>query len=509
MSDLLLEVKDLNKVFPGVKALDDVQLNIRRGEVHSLMGENGAGKSTLIKIISGVYERTSGTIFFDGKEYNPFNMAEANRLGISTIFQELDLVPTQTVYENMFLGREIINNYGKLDRDEMIKQSKTALQKFNLSIDVEKRLDYYSVAIQQMISIARAIMFDSKLVIMDEPTSALDKNEVEILMQVIDKLRDNGISVLFISHNIDEVFYISDRMTILRNGKFIGEYEKDAITELEAVSLMIGKKYTDNYQKRINNSQTKSTLLEALHLSDGEVVKDVNLNIKKGEIVGLAGLLGSGRTETAKILFGTNPTETGDIYWQDNLVEIDNEKKAISLGMGYCTEDRPNEGIFPNSTVKENLSVVLIDKISKYGFINFKKENEIVNKFINILDIKTPSPNQKMNYLSGGNQQKVLLARWMSIKPKLIILDEPTLGIDVGTKREIEKIVRRLADSGISILYISSEIDELVRNCDRIIVLRNGKSVSQLEGEKINQDVILETIASSENQKDSEETISE
>lgn len=504
MSETLLKVEDVTKIFPGVVALDEVHLTINKGEVHGLMGENGAGKSTLIKILSGIHEKNEGKILFSGKEISPKSMREANDSGISTIFQELDLVPEQAVYENLFIGREIKNSFGMINHKQMIQEAKKALEALDIIIDVTRPLKEYSTAVQQMVSIARAINTEAKLVIMDEPTSSLDSSEVRILFNVVQQLKDDGISIIFISHKLDEVYEICDHLTILRNGQYVTDSNINDISQLELVSHMIGEEYKENQSKRERDVSSNQELLRMENIHEGFRLNGINLTIKKGEIVGLAGLLGSGRTEIAKVLFGVNQPHDGSIFWYENETTLNNQSNAMEKGIGFVTEDRKEEGIFPNLSVKDNMTISIIDKISKNGIINFKKENEIVDEYIKKLRIKTPTKYQLIKNLSGGNQQKVLLARWMSMNPDLIILDEPTRGIDVGTKQEIEEIIQDLADEGISILMISSETDELVRNCDRVVVLRDGESVNVLSGQDINQDYILESIAKRTERKEEE-----
>lgn len=496
MDDVLLQVRDVSKFFPGVKALDKVQLTVNKGEVHALMGENGAGKSTLIKILSGIYNKDEGKITFDGEEINPLNNSEANENGISTIFQELDLIPTQSVYENMYIGREPMSSFGMIDRKKMEKDAEKVLLDLGLSIDVTKQLKSYSTAVQQMISIARAVSINAKLVIMDEPTSSLDSGEVEVLFNIIRSLKAQDIAIIFISHKMDEIYEICDRLTIFRDGQYIDERDVDKISQLELVSLMIGEEYVENEQKEVVDYSHYDNVLELDNVyTDSQKLENVNIQVKKGEIVGLAGLLGSGRTEIAKLIFGMDAVVEGQVKWKDSSINISNQAEAIKMKIGFVTEDRKSEGIFPNLSVKANMTIGLLDSISKKGLIDFDKENEIVESYIKRLRIKTPSPNQAIGKLSGGNQQKVLLARWMSMNPEMIILDEPTRGIDVGAKKEIENLVQELSDNGISIIMISSEISELVRNCDRIFVMRNGSTVDEIIGYQINQDDIMASIA--------------
>lgn len=497
--EVLLKMKGIEKRFPGVHALKGVDFSVERGEVHALMGENGAGKSTLIKVLTGIHPLDDGEIEFDGKIIRPKTALEAQEEGISTIYQELNLVPFQTVYENMFAGREPMKKGLGLtvDRKAMIKKANDVLQDMGIHIDVTATLNSYSTAIQQMVAIARAITINAKLVIMDEPTSSLDTKEVKVLFGVIDKLVKKGISIIFISHRLDEIFEIADKVTILKDGTLVGEFDIEELDQLKLVSYMIGRetKEAKSHQQREYRFANAKKIVEMQEIAQGTRLNGIGIEIRQGEIVGLAGLLGSGRTELAKILFGDTQPDSGTINFEEKRVRFRQPRDAVAAGIGFCTEDRKVEGIVPHLSVKENLTLALLPRISKFGVISKKKQNEIVDQYIERLRIKTPSSEQLIRNLSGGNQQKVLLARWLCMNPKLVILDEPTRGIDVGAKEEIEVLIRELAANGISVLMISSEIAELERNCDRVVVMREGKKLAELIGEDINQDKIMQTIA--------------
>ena len=496
MSEVLLEIKGLEKTFPGVRALKGVQLTVNKGEVHSLMGENGAGKSTLIKVLTGIYQKNGGTIMFDGKEIDCKTPIEANEVGISTIYQELNLVLFQTVYENLFLGREPMKKFGGVDRPKMIAESERILKDLGIDIDVTKPLSNYSTAIQQMVASARAVSQDAKLVIMDEPTSSLDKKEVAVLFRIIRQLKSKGISVIFISHKLDEIFEICDRLTVFKDGEYVGDYDIPDLDQFKLISLMVGKDMgTLERHKSGYKFNDAETLVEMKNIQQGMRLNGIGIDIKKGEILGLSGLLGPGRSELAQVLFGSTKPDAGEVFWWGEPANIKNPADAIAKGMGFCTEDRKTEGIVPHLSVKENMTLAFLPQIQKFGFVDAKKQNEIAKTYIDRLKIKTPTPEQQICNLSGGNQQKVLLARWMCMNPKLIILDEPTRGIDVGAKAEIEVLIQELSDSGISVLMISSEIAELQRNCDRVIVMRDGRAVGQLIDQDITQDNIMEMIA--------------
>ncbi|MCX7710138.1 MAG: sugar ABC transporter ATP-binding protein [Clostridia bacterium] len=495
--EILLEMKDIHKSFPGVKALKGVSFKVKKGEVHALMGENGAGKSTLIKILTGIYTKDSGEIIFDGRSISPATSLQAQHEGISTIYQELNLVPYLSVCENIFLGREP-KKYGVIDWKAVEKEAYRILKEMGLEVDVKQPLNQQSTAIQQMVSIARAISINAKLVVMDEPTSSLDEKEVQVLFKVIRKLKEQNISVVFISHRLDEIFEICDNLTILKDGVLVGECSVKELTKIDLVSKMIGKDASTivKYKKdHTANFVCKDAVCSVTNIKRGVRLNGIDLCINRGEVVGLAGLLGSGRTELAKILFGDDMADEGEIEIEGKKTKLRLPKDAIGMGFAFCSEDRKIEGIIPHMSVRENMTLAILPKISKFGVVSRKKQNEIVDKYIKRLGIKTPHAEQLIRNLSGGNQQKVLLARWLCMHPKLVILDEPTRGIDVGAKAEIEKLIQELAATGISVLMISSELEELVRGCDRVAVIRDGKKVTELLGEEITQDNIMEAIA--------------
>ncbi len=496
MAEILLEIRDLEKTFPGVRALKGVKLTVNKGEVHALMGENGAGKSTLIKVLTGIYQKNGGTICFDGEEIDCRTPMEANDKGISTIYQELNLVLFQTVYENLFLGREPRDKFGRVDRRTMTAEADRILKDLGIEVDVTAPLSRYPTAIQQMVAIARAVSINAKLVIMDEPTSSLDSQEVQVLFRIIRQLKSQGISVIFISHKLDEIFEICDRLTVFKDGEYVGDYDIKDLNQFKLISLMVGKDtVTLERKKQGYDFADTAPIVNMKNIYQGMCLNGLDVEIRQGEVVGLAGLLGSGRTELAQVLFGTSMPDAGEVFWWGEPAHIHSPSDAIKKGMGFCTEDRKVEGIVPHLSVKENMTIALLPKLNRFGFVKFKEQDEIVRHYIDRLKIKTPTPEQQICNLSGGNQQKVLLARWMCMNPKLIILDEPTRGIDVGAKAEIEDLIQELSKSGISILMISSEIAELERNCDRIIVMREGKVAGELVDQDIHQDKIMEAIA--------------
>ena len=478
------------------KALCGISLHLCPGDFVTVIGGNGAGKSTLIKVLTGIYQKNGGTICFDGEEINARTPIEANEKGISTIYQELNLVLFQTVYENLFLGREPRTKFGSIDRKAMISEAKRILEELGIEIDVTRPLKNYSTAIQQMVAIARAVSINAKLVIMDEPTSSLDTHEVQVLFRIIRQLKSKGISVIFISHKLDEIFEICDRLTVFKDGEYVGDYDIGELNQLKLISLMVGKDTVElERNKQGYEFANAKVIAEMKDIRQGMRLNGINIEIKQGEVVGLAGLLGSGRTELAQVLFGSGMPDNGEIFWWGEKAGIHSPADAIKKGMGFCTEDRKTEGIIPHLSVRENITIALLPKLNSFGFVKTKEQDEIVRSYIDRLKIKTPTPEQAICNLSGGNQQKVLLARWMCMNPKLMILDEPTRGIDVGAKAEIEQLIQEFSKSGISVLMISSEIAELERNCDRIIVMREGRVIGELAGDQISQDKVMETIA--------------
>ncbi len=493
----LLEMSNISKSFTGVQALQNVDFTVKRNEVHALMGENGAGKSTLIKILTGVFSMDEGSILLDGDSIRPQSPLEAQHIGISTIYQELNLIPYLSIAENIFIGRQPRKKTGLIDWTLMEKESKAIfLDNFGLEMDTLKPLEECSTAISQLTAIARAISTQAKLVVMDEPTSSLDEHEVKILFKIINDLKSNGISIIFVSHRLDEIFEIADTVTILRDGKMVGTMPTSETDKLDLVTRMIGRNASTvlDYKKDYKPI-TGETICKSQGIASGIKLRDLSLELKKGEVVGLSGLLGSGRTEFARVLFGIDERDSGTVSIHGNEVVLKKSLEAIKSGMGFCSEDRKAEGIFPDMSIKDNLIVALLPRISKFGLKDETRINEIVNKFIDILRIKTPSENQLIKNLSGGNQQKVLLARWLCLNPELLILDEPTRGIDVGAKKEIEEIIKGLADDNIGVLMISSEVEELVRACDRIAVLSEGRKAGEFIGEEISEKNLMNAMA--------------
>ena len=494
----LLTMTSIVKTFGGVTALADASLEVQPGEVHALIGQNGAGKSTLIKVLTGYHRKTSGSIMFEGREFDVPSPRDAQEAGISTIYQEINLVPQRSVAENICLGREP-RRLGLLDWPAMRAEAKRLLARFNLAPDVDSPLSHFSTATQQMIAIARAIGFSARLVIMDEPTSSLDDREAQTLFTVIRGLKAEGVSVLFVSHRLDELYEVCDRVTIMRDGRTVRVADMTDITRLELVSTMLGRDVARSAGKATGFEAARrapgAKVLEATHLNDNRFVRDVSLSVAEGEIVGLAGLLGSGRSETARLVFGDTHLRDGAMTLDGAPYAPGEPSDAIAKGLGFCTEDRKTEGIVPDLSVADNMMLALRPALGRSGIVDEKRKAEIVDRFIAALGIKCSGPGQKIRELSGGNQQKVLLARWLATEPRLLILDEPTRGIDVGAKDEIQRLIRRLADDGLAVLMISSELEEVVEGADRLFVLREGLAVADIAHADLTEDAVLTAMA--------------
>lgn len=494
-NNVLVEIKDVSKHFPGVKALDHVSLSIRRGEVHALSGENGAGKSTLIKILTGVYTYDEGSIVFDGSPVAFKSTNESQKAGIGSVYQELNMIPYLSVAENIYIGDYPMGKTG-IEWKELYENAQNQLDSLNIDVDAKKQLNELSTAQQQMVSIVRAVSRDCKLIILDEPTSSLDTKEVKTLFSLVRQLKEKGVAFIFITHRMEEIYQICDRITVLKDGHFIGTYQAEDLNQYQLVTLMVGREITQQRkQTYFSPEKDQNYVVEVRNLAKKPKVKDVSFGISRGEIVGLAGLLGSGRTEVAEMLFGSEMPDAGEILYEGILQKNISPTKAVRAGLAFCTENRRLDGIVPNMSVKNNIVLACMKQISRLGFVISRKRLALVNRYIEELRIKTPTPEQRIRNLSGGNQQKALLARWMATNPKLIILDEPTRGIDVGAKQEVERLVQQIASQGIGVLLISSEIPELVRNCDRVIVLREGEQVGELAGAQISEKAIMQIIA--------------
>lgn len=481
--------------FPGVKALDGVDFTLKRGEVHALLGENGAGKSTLIKCLTGVHKMDAGRIELEGREIHPSSPQHAMDLGISTVFQEINLCDNLSVAENIFIGRQPMKR-GQIDWKEINRRSEALLERFHVHIDVTRPLSQYSTAIQQMVSIARAVDVQAKVLILDEPTSSLDNDEVKRLFDVMRDLRAQGLGIIFITHFLDQVFEMSDRMTVLRNGHLIGQYNIGEITKLELVSSMIGKDLDEIFNlKRAAQKADAKLMVEADHIGVTGKVEDISFNQKQGELLGFAGLLGSGRTETAEMLFGVTRMTNGDLKIGGIPVKLGEPLDAINHKIAFCPEDRKRDGIIGELSIRENIYLALQARRGMLKPMSRKEQNALADKYIKMLSIATPDAEKKIGELSGGNQQKVILARWMATEPDLLILDEPTRGIDVGAKAEIQRLMLEMCEEGMSIIFISSELDEIIRCSNRIIVMRDGQKAGELNGENCTQADIMRIIA--------------
>lgn len=497
----LLEAKHIGKSYSSaVIALRDVQFHLQSGEIHALLGENGAGKSTLIKVLTGVEQRDGGQILLEEKEISPKTPQEGQLLGISSVYQEVNLCPNLSVAENIYIGREP-RKKGRIDWKAINENATILLNKFDLDIDVTKDLDYYSVAIQQMIAIARACDIKAKVLILDEPTSSLSTNEVNKLFEIMRRLKKDGMGIIFVTHFIDQVYEVTDRITVLRNGEYVGTYEAEHLPRVELVGKMIGKDYAQlnktmvSYEEEYNSNDI---FIELKDVSGLGTIKNLNLSIHQGEVLGLSGLLGSGRSEIARVIFGVDALEHGTIEIKGKKVLLKNTLDAIKSGIAFCPENRKTDGIVGDLSIRDNIILALQAKQGMFKAISRKEAGKLADEYIKKLEIKTPSDEQKIKNLSGGNQQKVILARWLATNPSLLILDEPTRGIDIGTKAEILKIVIELAKQGMGVIFISSEIDEMLRCCGRMVILRDMKKVMELKGKEISQAAVMHHIAGGE-----------
>jgi galactofuranose transport system ATP-binding protein len=498
----LLSMRGIDKRFNGVPALLAASLEVGRSEIHALIGQNGAGKSTMIKILTGYYSRDAGEILFDGAPWRVDSPMSAQRSGISTIYQEINLVSYRSVTENICLGREK-KRFGLLDWRHMHREAEEILARFDIHIDVRQPLSHYTTAIQQMVAIARAVSFQAKLVIMDEPTSSLADHEVAILFGVIRQLKNSGVSVIFVSHKLNELFAVCQRVTVMRDGRTVLVASLTEVSKLKLVTTMIGRELESPAAEQTgfheiadtHRKQKDKSLLEVQNLAVGRRVNDVSFDVHPGEIVGLAGLLGSGRTESMRTVFGADQPDSGQMRYRGTPFAPQSPADAIEAGIGFCSEDRKLEGIVPDMSVQENLTLALLPRLARAGILDEEKQRKVVQAFIDQLRIKCTSLDQPIRELSGGNQQKVLLARWLCMNPKFLILDEPTRGIDVGAKEEIQALIGQLAAEGLGVLMISSEIEEIVEGSDRVFVMREGRTVAELDGAAITEGAIMAAMA--------------
>ena len=496
----LLRMQNIRKVFSGVVALNDVDFTLERGEVHSLVGENGAGKSTLIKVMTGAYSRDGGEMFYEGKPVNFRTPEDAQNAGVVADYQEVNLLMFRSVAENMFLGREP-RRFGLIDWNKMYREAGETLRNLGLQIDPKAILGSLNIASRQMIAIARGVSLGAKILVLDEPTSSLTEREVTLLYDVIRRLKEQGTGIVYISHRFDELYAVCDKVTVLRDGKFIATRPLAGLERIDLVCLMLGKQREDLEKKGAtafgehHEAQMSETLLETENLTRGRRLKNVSLRAGRGEILGMAGLLGSGRTEVARAVFGADAVDNGRISLEGKPLKLNSPNDAIKAGIAFLSEDRKAEGIVPEWSVRENMTLAALPALTSLGVVSRAKQNQIVDKFMKRLGIKASSGEQKIRELSGGNQQKVLLARWLCKNPKFLILDEPTRGIDIGAKGEIQSLINELANEGLGVLMISSELEELVEGSSRIVVMRDGELAAELRGADISQDSIINAMA--------------
>ncbi|MFJ8032351.1 sugar ABC transporter ATP-binding protein [Streptomyces sp. NPDC096032] len=496
----MLAVTGLCKTFPGVRALSDVDFTARAGEVHALVGENGAGKSTLIKVLTGVHQPDAGEVTYGGSPVRFTTPLQAQQAGISTIYQEVNLVPLMSVARNLLLGREPRNRLRLIDFGRMHREADETLRGLGIRVDVRRPLRELGVGAQQMVALARAVAIDARVVIMDEPTSSLEPREVRTLFEVIRTLRERGIAVVYVSHRMDELYEICDAVTVLRDGRVAHTGRLADLDRLRLVGLMLGREIGEVRREGLtkfsgSHETAAEPVLTAQGLTARHRLRDVSLSLRPGEVVGLGGLLGSGRSETAKAIAGALPVDGGRVVVAGAPVRAGSTPAAIRAGISLLPEDRKTEGIVPGLSVRENIALAALPGLSRFGLVDDARIDRVVDTFMKRLRIKASSPHQKVGELSGGNQQKVLLARWLALHPKVLLLDEPTRGIDVGAKAEVQALVDELADEGLAVLLISSDTEELIEGSDRVVVLRDGAVVRELTGDAVTEDELLRAIA--------------
>lgn len=486
----LLEMKGISKRFLGVRALKGVDFELRRGEVHALVGENGAGKSTLMKVLTGIYQPDDGEIFFEGKPYAVKNIGEAQALGIAMIHQELNMMNDLTVAQNVFIGREIKKGFWLKDA-EMVKETQKIFDRIGIKIDPKMQLGRLTVGKQQMVEIAKAVSRDCKLLILDEPTAALTQTEIEELFRIMEDLKAKGIGMIYISHRMDEINRISDRITVMRDGEYVGTVDTASVTKDDVINMMIGRVVYEDPKTHSEVPDDAEVVLEVKHLSSGDAFNDVSFTLRRGEILGFSGLMGAGRTEVARAIFGADPHDGGEIFVNGKRVNIKTPEDAVKLGIGYLSEDRKRYGLLLDKSITENSALASIDKYTKGIFINDRRAKAEAKEENLKLRTKTPSMDQLLKNLSGGNQQKVIIARWLIRNSDILIFDEPTRGIDVGAKSEIYTLMNQLTKQGKSIIMISSELVEILRMSDRVLVMCEGKKTGELDISEANQENIM------------------
>ncbi|MCS6849421.1 MAG: sugar ABC transporter ATP-binding protein [Anaerolineae bacterium] len=486
----IIELREISKQFPGVRALDRVSFAVREGEVHALLGENGAGKSTLIKILTGAYQPDSGEILLRGRPIRIPDTRHGLALGIAAIYQELSLYPDLTVAENIFMGHQPGARW-RVDWRRMEEQARAILQELDAGdLDVTQPVRGLSVGNQQRIEIAKALSQNARILIMDEPTAALTKHDVDRLFEIVRRLRERGVAIIYISHRLEEVFLLADRVTVLRDGQVVGEtMEVSKTNQAELIRMMVGRTLDTLYPKE--DVQAGDVVLDVRNLCYGRTTRNVSFTLRRGEIVGLAGLVGAGRSELAQVLFGITPAESGEIRIEGRAVRINNPRDAMALGIAYVPEDRKNQGLLVQMNVRENATLAVLRQLLRRGFVDYDAERRLTQEYVDLLRIRTPSLSQRVGNLSGGNQQKVVVAKWLASKPRVLILDEPTRGIDVGAKAEIHRLMSALAQQGLGILMISSELPEILGMSDRVLVMRQGEIVAELDRAHATQEAVI------------------
>jgi ribose transport system ATP-binding protein len=477
----ILEVRGITKSFPGVRALKNVDLRIWPGEVHALMGENGAGKSTLMKILAGAYRPDSGEILLDGGPVQFRTPHEARLAGIGIIYQELTVAPNLTVSGNVFLGSELSRLGFIKDTPEMDRRTQGVLDRLGARFSPNQRAAHLAVAEQQQVEIARALFYKSRVLVMDEPTAALSDRETDRLFDVVRHLRSEGLAIIYISHRMAEVYELADRLSVLRDGEYVGELKRAEFSAGKVIEMMVGRRLEDFYEH--TKRAAGRVVLEVKNMSDGDRVKKASFQLRQGEVLGLAGLVGAGRTELARLIFGADKRTSGEIYLNGEKLQINQPKDAIRAGIGYVPEDRKLQGVFLQMSSGENITMNILGRCSAWGVLSFKKLNDRANAEVKAMRVRTASLKSRAGGLSGGNQQKLLLARWLEINPKVLLLDEPTRGVDVGAKAEIYALIQQLVDKGTAVLFISSELPEIVGVCDRVLVMREGEITGEVGGE--------------------------
>ncbi len=490
MGEVILTMKDIDKSFPGVHALDHVNLEVRKGEVLALMGENGAGKSTLMKVLTGIYTKDSGTITYEGKEVEFSNTREAQDAGIVIVHQELNMLGHLTVAQNIFIGREFKKGI-RIDDKKMNEEASKLFKRMNIDIDPKETMSRLTVGKQQMCEIAKAISHEAKVIIFDEPSAALTETEIEELFKIIRDLREKDLGIVYISHRMDEIKKITDRVTVMRDGTYVGTLITKDSTKDDIINMMVGRVIYEDPKTESTVPKDAPVVLKVDHLNAGKMVQDVSFELHKGEILGFSGLMGAGRTETARALFGADPVDSGDIYINGEKVTINNPQDAVKHGIGYLSEDRKRYGIVVQKSVAENTTMATLENYMSGIFIDKKKEKEVAQKYVDSLATKTPDVDQLVVNLSGGNQQKVVIAKWLTRNCDILIFDEPTRGIDVGAKSEIYKLMNQLAAEGKAIIMISSEMTEILRMSDRIVVMCEGKKTGELDISEATQENIM------------------